>query len=105
MLHHVPTAAAQDAIFAEFGRVLRPGGVLVAADAVYSPDLLAFHEGDTYNPIDPDGLSGAARRGGFERIDRSTASSSAGCAPRTAKAVTRAAPDRSRGCAYRYRRP
>jgi SAM-dependent methyltransferase len=68
MLHHVPTAEAQDAILAELGRVLRPGAVLVAADAVYSADLLAFHEGDTYNPIDPDGLAARLDGAGFERI-------------------------------------
>ena len=69
MLHHVPTAAAQDAIFAELGSVLRPGALLVAADAVYSPDLLGFHEGDTYNPIDPDGLPSRLGAAGFERIE------------------------------------
>ena len=69
MLHHVPTAVAQDAIFAELGRVLRPGGVLVAADAVYSEDLLGFHEGDTYNPIDPDGLAARLRAAAFEDIE------------------------------------
>lgn len=69
MLHHVPTAVAQDAIFAELGRVVRAGGVLVAADAVYSTDLVAFHEGDTYNPIDPDGLDPRLHDAGFERIE------------------------------------
>jgi SAM-dependent methyltransferase len=68
MLHHVPTAAGQDAIFAELARVLRPGGILVAADAVYSPDLLAFHEGDTYNPIDPAGLETRLQIAGFARV-------------------------------------
>jgi SAM-dependent methyltransferase len=68
MLHHVPTADTQDAILAELGRVLRPGGVLVAADAVYSPDLLAFHEGDTYNPIDPGGLGTRLDSAGFVRV-------------------------------------
>ena len=68
MLHHVPTADAQDAIFAELARVLRPGAMLVAADAVYSTDLLAFHEGDTYNPIDPDGLNARLTAAGFERV-------------------------------------
>ena len=34
MLHHIPTDEAQDAVFAELARVLRPGGVLVAADGV-----------------------------------------------------------------------
>lgn len=69
MLHHVPSADAQDAIFRELARVLRPGGLLVAADAVYSPDLLSFHEGDTYNPLDPDGLAPRLRVAGFEQID------------------------------------
>jgi len=68
MLHHVPTAISQDAIFAELARVLRPGGILVAADAEYSPDLLGFHEGDTYNPIDPDGLEARLEIAGFERV-------------------------------------
>ena len=69
MLHHVPSAEAQDAIFNELARVLRPGGLLVAADAVYSADVLAFHEGDTYNPLDPDGLGERLRAAGFEQIE------------------------------------
>jgi SAM-dependent methyltransferase len=69
MLHHVPSAEAQDAIFRELGRVLRPGALLVAADAIYSEDLLAFHEGDTYNPIDPDGLGGRLRAAGFDDVE------------------------------------
>src|SRR4249919_3207520 len=36
MLHHVPTAEAQDAIFAELARVMRSGGLLVAADGVHN---------------------------------------------------------------------
>jgi hypothetical protein len=69
MLHHVPSTDAQDAIFRELGRVLRSGALLVAADAVYNEDLLAFHEGDTYNPIDPDGLGERLRAAGFEEIE------------------------------------
>ena len=69
MLHHVPTASAQDAIFAELGRVLRAGALLVAADAVYNTDLLAFHEGDTYNPIDPEELPARLGAAGFEQIE------------------------------------
>jgi len=72
MLHHVPTADAQDGIFAELARVLRPGGLLVAADAVYDQATEAFHEGDTYNPIDPDTLAARLRASGFAEagIDR-----------------------------------
>ena len=69
MLHHVPTAEVQDSIFAELGRVLRVGGLLVAADAVYNEATEAFHEGDTYNPIDPDGLPARLAASGFETID------------------------------------
>jgi SAM-dependent methyltransferase len=69
MLHHVPTASAQDAIFGELARVLQPGALLVAADAVYSEGLLAFHEDDTYNPIDPEGLAARLEAAGFEQIE------------------------------------
>jgi SAM-dependent methyltransferase len=53
MLHHVPTPALQNKILAQALRVLRPGGVLLASDSLASNDLHHFHEGDTYNPIDP----------------------------------------------------
>jgi SAM-dependent methyltransferase len=53
MLHHLPTAQAQFRTLCEAFRVLRPGGVLVGADSVASQGLHEFHEGDTYNPIDP----------------------------------------------------
>ncbi len=53
MLHHVPTAALQNKILAEALRVLRPGGVLIASDSLASNGLHHFHEGDTYNPIEP----------------------------------------------------
>jgi SAM-dependent methyltransferase len=53
MLHHVPTPALQNKILGEALRVLRPGGVLIASDSLASDGLHHFHEGDTYNPIDP----------------------------------------------------
>lgn len=53
MLHHVPTAALQNLLLAEVLRVLKPGGVLVGADSLASLSLHAFHEGDTYNPVEP----------------------------------------------------
>jgi SAM-dependent methyltransferase len=34
MLHHVPSAAAQDRLFAEVARVLRPGGAFVGTDSL-----------------------------------------------------------------------
>jgi SAM-dependent methyltransferase len=69
MLHHVPTAALQDRLFVELARVLAPGGVLVLSDSVASDDLRSFHDGDTYNPIDPDTLPARLERAGFTEID------------------------------------
>jgi SAM-dependent methyltransferase len=53
MLHHIPTAAGQNALLAEILRVLRPGGVLIASDSLPSDGLHQFHEADTYNPVEP----------------------------------------------------
>jgi SAM-dependent methyltransferase len=69
MLHHVPTAALQDRLFAEIARVLRPGAPLVASDSIGSDELAAGHEGDTYNPVDPESLPGRLVAAGFERVD------------------------------------
>lgn len=69
MLHHVPTVAAQDRLFAEVLRVLRPGGLFVANDSVASDDLAALHHSDTYNPIDPDTLPDRLRSAGFVDVD------------------------------------
>jgi ubiquinone/menaquinone biosynthesis C-methylase UbiE len=68
MLHHVPTVALQNKIFAEAFRVLRPGGVLVGSDSLASDDLHHFHSGDTYNPIDPASLLGRLQTLGFDKI-------------------------------------
>lgn len=69
MLHHVPTGDDQDRVFAELARVLRAGGLFVAADSVGSDDLRAFHEGDTYNPIRVDGLPARLAAAGFAEIE------------------------------------
>jgi SAM-dependent methyltransferase len=69
MLHHIAPAAAQDRTFAELARVLVPGGVLVAADGTYSEGSAAFHEGDTYNPIDPGELEGRLAAAGFGTVE------------------------------------
>jgi SAM-dependent methyltransferase len=69
MLHHVPTDEAQDQIFAELARVLRPGGQLCAADGAPRMQVDAFHEGDTYHPIDPEALPERLTTAGFTAIE------------------------------------
>jgi len=68
MLHHLPTAQAQFRTLCEAFRVLRPGGVLVGADSVASQGLHEFHEGDTYNPIDPARLFVFLQAAGFAHV-------------------------------------
>ncbi len=69
MLHHVPTPELQDRLFAELARVVEPGGVVVLSDSVASDDLRSFHDGDTYNPVDPETLPARLERAGFTGID------------------------------------
>lgn len=68
MLHHVPTARDQFRILCEAYRVLRPNGVLVGADSLASQGLHEFHEGDTYNPIDPARLFVFLQAAGFGHV-------------------------------------
>lgn len=68
MLHHVPSNDAQNRLLAELARVLRGGGLLVAADSVASDELRAFHDGDTYNPVDPAGLATRLDAVGFNAV-------------------------------------
>src|SRR5260221_12755343 len=68
MLPHVPDGASQDRLLAELGRVVRPGGVVVGSDNLDSPDFRTFHEGDTCNPIDPDGLPARLAALGFVEV-------------------------------------
>ena len=69
MLHHVPSPVLQDRLFAESARVLRIGAPLVAVDSLESDGLRAFHEGDTYQPIDPSTLAERLRAAGFADIE------------------------------------
>jgi ubiquinone/menaquinone biosynthesis C-methylase UbiE len=68
MLHHVQTAALQNAILAGAFRVLRPGGVFIGSDSLASDGLHHFHVGDTYNPIDPASLLTRLQTLGFAPI-------------------------------------
>ena len=56
MLHHVPSATAQDQLFGELHRVLRPGGTFVATDSLDAERIRQAHIDDTYVPLDPDTL-------------------------------------------------
>jgi ubiquinone/menaquinone biosynthesis C-methylase UbiE len=68
MLHHVPTLALQNQILAEAFRVLRPGGVLIGSDSLASTHLHEFHEGDTYNPVEPASLLPRLQTLGFSKV-------------------------------------
>jgi SAM-dependent methyltransferase len=68
MLHHVPTAALQNRILSEAHRVLGPGGTLLASDSLATDALHHFHEGDTYNPVDPGTLLTRLQTVGFDYI-------------------------------------
>jgi SAM-dependent methyltransferase len=68
MLHHVPTAAAQNKLLSEVLRVLRPGGVFLGSDSLPGDALHHFHEGDTYNPVEPATFLVRLQTLGFEKI-------------------------------------
>jgi SAM-dependent methyltransferase len=72
MLHHVPTVALQDRLFAEVARVLRPAAAFVAGDSLAAPELEAHHEGDTYNPVDPTSLQARLEAAGFANVEVKT---------------------------------
>jgi SAM-dependent methyltransferase len=69
MLHHIASEDGQNRTLAELARVLRPGGLLVAADGCFSEGSLAFHENDIYNPIDPESLRHRLELVGFVSVN------------------------------------
>lgn len=71
MLHHLPTPARQDRLFADVARVLRPGGMLAGCDTLPSLLIRAIHLFDTFVPVDPAGLPSRLEAAGFRdvRID------------------------------------
>ena len=72
MLHHVSTMEAQDSLFSEARRVLRPGGVFAGFDGVDSLFFRLIHLGDGYAPVDPNTLARRLQAAGFtdSRIER-----------------------------------
>ncbi len=65
VLHHMPFADQQDRLFAELHRVLRPGGMFVGQESLDLDMIRAGHEGDTFTPVDPDGLADRLNQVGF----------------------------------------
>ncbi len=72
MLHHLPNPEAQDAVFAEAARVLRPGGVFAGTDSLDSPQFRDLHVDDICVPIDPETLGERLERAGLERVEVTT---------------------------------
>jgi len=68
MLHHVPSVALQDKLFAEVARVLRPGGVFAGTDSADSEDFRELHTDDVCVPIDPEGFDDRLRQAGFAEV-------------------------------------
>ena len=87
MLHHLPSRAAQDRLFAEAARVLQPGGVFAGTDSQPSLRFRLIHLADTCHPVDP----GRAARSRLAAMPASAGSRSApGRAP-SASSPTRTA--------------
>jgi SAM-dependent methyltransferase len=69
MLHHLPSPAHQDRLFAEAARVLRPGGVLAGTDSLDGEEFRALHVGDICVPVEPAGLAGRLEEAGFGQVE------------------------------------
>jgi SAM-dependent methyltransferase len=54
MLHHLPSAAAQDRLYSEAARVLRPNGVFAGSDSRWGRVFALAHIGDTCTLVDPE---------------------------------------------------
>ncbi|HEY3748026.1 MAG TPA: methyltransferase domain-containing protein [Pseudonocardiaceae bacterium] len=68
MLHHVPSPALQDDLFAEAHRVLAPGGVFAGSDSQLSLRFRLLHLGDTMVVVDAATLPDRLAEAGFTDI-------------------------------------
>ena len=70
MLHHVPSSAEQDRVFAEVRRVLRPGSPFAGTDSTgRGIGWKLLHVGDVKVVIDPDDLERRLSTAGFEEVE------------------------------------
>jgi SAM-dependent methyltransferase len=65
MLHHVPSPALQNKLFAQVMRALRPGGLFTGTDSIETTARWLLHEGDIYVPVDPSALAPRLDAAGF----------------------------------------
>jgi SAM-dependent methyltransferase len=68
MLHHLPDAALQDALFRESRRVLRPAGVFIGTDGTDTAARRDLHQEDILVPLDPARLPERLRAAGFRDV-------------------------------------
>jgi len=108
MLHHVPSAELQDQLFAEVGRVLRPGGWFAGVDSFDSPAFRELHIDDICVPVPPETLEGRLlrRASAAPRSIRTPTrcafarAAKRGSAPRGREATARTFRSRPRACAW-----
>jgi SAM-dependent methyltransferase len=68
MLHHVSSPASQDRLLAEVCRVLKPGGMFVGSDSLWSRRFQMFHWFDTMVVVDPNTLGDRVKAAGFDEV-------------------------------------
>jgi SAM-dependent methyltransferase len=68
VLHHTDTGLAQDRVFAELLRILRPGGVLVGSEGYDNERTRRAHVGDQFVPVDPEELPRRLEAIGFTGV-------------------------------------
>ncbi|MGF7238704.1 MAG: class I SAM-dependent methyltransferase [Frankia sp.] len=74
MLHHMPSAAAQDHLFAALHRALRPGGTLAGVDSVDTEPIRQAHVDDTFTPLEAADLGRRLETAGFTGVSVTRAS-------------------------------
>ena len=72
MLHHLSSSALQDGLFREAYRVLKPGGLFLGADSMWSVWMQVFHFADTMTTIDPKQLPARLESAGFRDVQIET---------------------------------